>query len=79
MISKFVNNICGIAMTLTDHASSVMSSQCLYIGMKAYPLNSKEGDLFSQRVCAFKIFSNGKPSSECLKRVDKEPGGRSYR
>jgi hypothetical protein len=35
MISKFVNNICGIAMTLTDHASSVMSSQCLYIGMLA--------------------------------------------
>ena len=45
MISKFVNNICGIAMTLSDHASSVMSSQCLYIGMKAYPPHSQEGAL----------------------------------
>jgi hypothetical protein len=46
MISKFVNNICGIAMTLTDHASSVMSSQCLYIGMKAYPLIPKRATYF---------------------------------
>ncbi|KAH9217938.1 hypothetical protein DL95DRAFT_434513 [Leptodontidium sp. 2 PMI_412] len=31
MISRYVNNICGIAMTLSDSASSVMCSQCLYI------------------------------------------------
>ncbi|PVH79520.1 hypothetical protein DL98DRAFT_560777 [Cadophora sp. DSE1049] len=31
MISRYVNNICGIAMTLNDNASSVMCSQCLYI------------------------------------------------
>ncbi|KAH8672752.1 fungal-specific transcription factor domain-containing protein, partial [Tricladium varicosporioides] len=30
-ISSLVSKICGIAMTLTDNASSVMSSQCLYI------------------------------------------------
>ncbi|KAF4619046.1 hypothetical protein G7Y89_g14800 [Cudoniella acicularis] len=30
-IASLVANICGIAMTLTDNASSVMSSQCLYI------------------------------------------------
>lgn len=36
MISRYVNNICGIAMTLSDSASSVMCSQCLYIGI--YPL-----------------------------------------
>ena len=33
LVAKYVNNICGIAMTLTDDASSVLSSQCLYIGM----------------------------------------------
>ncbi|KAK0100673.1 hypothetical protein ONS95_007125 [Cadophora gregata] len=31
MISRYVNNICGIAMTLNDNASSIMCSQCLYI------------------------------------------------
>ncbi|EKD19418.1 uncharacterized protein L3040_006797 [Drepanopeziza brunnea f. sp. 'multigermtubi'] len=31
MISKYINNICGIAMTLNDYASTVMNSQCLYI------------------------------------------------
>lgn len=46
MISRFLNNICGIAMTLTDHASRVMSSRCLYIGMKPYTPNFNEGDLF---------------------------------
>ncbi|PQE16781.1 catalytic activity protein [Rutstroemia sp. NJR-2017a BBW] len=30
-ITKYVANICGIAMTLTDNASSVMCSQCLFI------------------------------------------------
>jgi hypothetical protein len=34
---KFVANICGIAMTLNDYASSVLSSQCLYIGMGTRP------------------------------------------
>jgi hypothetical protein len=33
LIKKYVANICGIAMTLTDNASSVMCSQCLFIGM----------------------------------------------
>ncbi|KAM3081382.1 hypothetical protein ACMFMG_004851 [Clarireedia jacksonii] len=31
LISKYVANICGIAMTLTDYASSIMCSQCLFI------------------------------------------------
>lgn len=33
LISKYVNMICGIAMTLSDHASSIMCSQCLFIGI----------------------------------------------
>lgn len=32
MIARYVSNICGIAMKLSDYASSFMSSQCLYIG-----------------------------------------------
>ena len=32
LLSKAVNTICGIAMTLSDDASSLMSSQCLFIG-----------------------------------------------
>ncbi|RDW89677.1 hypothetical protein BP6252_01709 [Coleophoma cylindrospora] len=31
LLAKAVDTICGIAMTLTDDAASVMSSQCLYI------------------------------------------------
>src|SRR3982074_1963566 len=33
LVSKYGDNICGIAMTLTDDASSILSSLCLYIGM----------------------------------------------
>jgi len=40
MISRYVNNICGIAMTLNDSASSVMCSQCLYIGRRGSPPRS---------------------------------------
>jgi hypothetical protein len=41
LITKYVANICGIAMTLTDNASSVMCSQCLFIGMFCiFPLQS---------------------------------------
>ena len=32
-IQRCVKNICGIAMTLKDDASSFMSSQALFIGM----------------------------------------------
>jgi hypothetical protein len=32
-IQRCVQNICGIAMTLKDDASSFMSSQALFIGM----------------------------------------------
>ncbi|KAH8602912.1 hypothetical protein B0O99DRAFT_647720 [Bisporella sp. PMI_857] len=31
LVSKCINTICGIALTLTDDASSLMSSQCLFI------------------------------------------------
>jgi hypothetical protein len=33
LIAQYVGNICGIGMTLNDLSSSVMSSQCLFIGM----------------------------------------------
>jgi hypothetical protein len=33
MIQRYIEDICGIAMTLKDSASSVMSSQALFIGM----------------------------------------------
>lgn len=33
LLAKAVDTVCGIAMTLTDDASSLVSSQCLYIGM----------------------------------------------
>lgn len=32
-IRECISAVCGIAMTLTDFASSVMCSQCLFIGM----------------------------------------------
>lgn len=31
--------VCGIAKTLTDYASSVLSSQCLFIGMQKPKVN----------------------------------------
>lgn len=31
-LAKYVDIICGIATTLTDDASGIMSSQCLFIG-----------------------------------------------
>lgn len=37
LIAKFVGHIVGIAKTLSDNASSVMSSQCLYIGINFIP------------------------------------------
>ncbi|KUJ17130.1 uncharacterized protein LY89DRAFT_685078 [Mollisia scopiformis] len=52
MISKYVNNICGIALTLTDHASSVMSSQCLYIaGMCVQDTRQRETVLSMLESC----------------------------
>jgi len=33
-LGKYVDTICGIAVTLTDYASGVMSSQCLFIGTR---------------------------------------------
>lgn len=32
-IKHYVEDICGIAMTLKDNASSLMSSQAVFIGM----------------------------------------------
>ncbi|KAE9363811.1 hypothetical protein N431DRAFT_431996 [Stipitochalara longipes BDJ] len=52
MISKLVNNICGIAITLTDHASSVMCSQCLYIaGMCIQDSRQRESVLKMLNAC----------------------------
>lgn len=34
VIKRCVEDICGIAMTLKDTASSLMSSQALFIGMR---------------------------------------------
>lgn len=36
LLAKAVDTVCGIALTLTDAASSLMSSQCLYIGKSKY-------------------------------------------
>lgn len=33
LTQKCVADICGIAMTLNDYPSSIMSSQCVYIGL----------------------------------------------
>jgi hypothetical protein len=40
-IQRCIERICGIAMTLKDDASSLMSSQALFIGM-AIPAQSEE-------------------------------------
>jgi hypothetical protein len=37
-IQKDIEMVCGIGMTLTEDASSMLSSQCLFIG-KAHPQN----------------------------------------
>ncbi|KFY88547.1 hypothetical protein V498_06740 [Pseudogymnoascus sp. VKM F-4517 (FW-2822)] len=37
LLAKAVDTVCGIAMTLTDDASSLVSSQCLYIATMAPP------------------------------------------
>lgn len=47
LLEKAVETICGIAMTLTDDASSVVSSQCLFIGMFIV-LSSSDSLLFVQ-------------------------------
>lgn len=39
-LRECINAVCGIAMTLNDFASSVMTSQCLFIGMSP-PSNRK--------------------------------------
>ncbi|KAF8850768.1 hypothetical protein BDZ45DRAFT_602390 [Acephala macrosclerotiorum] len=52
MISKYVNSICGIALTLNDHASSVMCSQCVYIaGMCVQDLRQREAVLGMLDAC----------------------------
>lgn len=40
-LRECINAVCGIAMTLTDFASSVMCSQCLFIGRSPLVLNRK--------------------------------------
>jgi hypothetical protein len=32
-MAKYADTICGLAMTMNDYASSIMSSQCLFIGL----------------------------------------------
>lgn len=39
LLAKAVDTVCGIALTLTDAASSLMSSQCLYIGKSKFCLD----------------------------------------
>ena len=34
-LRKWASTVCGIAMSCTDYASSVMSSQCVFIGMRS--------------------------------------------
>lgn len=36
IVKQCVNIICGIAVTLKDDASSLMSSQCVFIGMSMF-------------------------------------------
>ncbi|KAL3425562.1 Zn(II)2Cys6 transcription factor [Phlyctema vagabunda] len=47
LLTKAVETICGIAITLTDDASSVMSSQCLYIAGLCIQDASQRGAVLS--------------------------------
>lgn len=38
VLSKYIKRVCGIAKTQDDYESSVLSSQCLFIGMPFSPV-----------------------------------------
>lgn len=44
LITRCVENICGIALTLKDNASCLMSSQALFIGMWVFVIKTDRTD-----------------------------------
>ncbi len=59
-VRQCVEIICGIAMTLKDDASSVISSQCLYIG------NAIPSQRFLILTSIAGMFTQGNRSRECV-------------
>lgn len=84
-VQAWIRIVCGIAMTLTDEASSMMCSQCLFIGMfhRSISLGQtlqswlwRKADVGLQPVCLPKMTENVIPSLRCWRlRVRSLDGG----
>lgn len=81
MIQDSIEVICGIGMTLTEDASSMLSSQCLFIGEPSFLSQLTEWRLYyhSQESFAFSFFFL-LTCDLCLSRhVHAEPAPKEFR
>lgn len=79
-VQSWIRIVCGIAMTLTDDASSMMCSQCLFIGTcDLIPFTWNGTDANVQLAYLRKMTESVKPLLRCSTRaVRGHCGGRAH-
>lgn len=65
-LDRYAEAIGGIAVTLTDYASSVASSQCLFIGTFCSPVSATMFDFDTAGMCTF----DERKRKEILRLID---------